>query len=291
MVTLLKLGGSILTDPARLFSFEKGTAIRLAREIRQSGQVPVIVHGTGRAGKAFARHYSGAGRTTREWLIFQLTTGAIGRLGEDLGRVLRDEGVPHCLMPANGLLHRRGGELGWHSPGVLPHLLDCGIAPVLCGDVLAEGRTRFGIVSSDEIVSLAAATMTVRSCVFVTNVDGLLDPAGRLLTEIDAAHLPQARDSDRADVTGGMSAKLASALRAAESGAATTIVNGRVPGRLRDALLGRPVIGTRVLATNTAATAAIGAAQRRNVATAPAVAETSRLPGASLAASKDRGTV
>jgi isopentenyl phosphate kinase len=251
--TLIKLGGSVLTDRTRLFSFQEDLAIRLAREIRQSGRLPVIVHGTGTAGKAYARHYRRAGRVTADWLVFQLTTMAIRRLGDELGRVLRDEGVPHCLLPANALFRRRAdGTLGCCAPDVVPHLLTCGVAPVLCGDVLVEERDRYGVISSDEIVPVLARELPVRSCVFVTDVDGVLTADGRLIEEVDEAGALPASESDRADITGGMSAKLGDATVAARAGANVVIINGRVPGRLRGALRGEAVVGTRVVAPDLA---------------------------------------
>jgi len=248
MFTLLKLGGSILTDRTRLFSFDSAVATRVAREIRQSGQVPIVVHGTGRAGKAYGRHYTLTGRATPDWRVFQLTTEAIRQLGDRLGAVLRDEGLPHCLIPANALFCRRDGGLHWQGPDPLLHLLDCGVIPVLCGDVLVEGAGRFAVVSSDEIMSFLAAALPVQSCIFATDVDGVLDPRGRLVAEVQSAGEAGRHASDSEDVTGGMAEKLAGASSAARDGAAVTIINGRVPGRVRDALCGRPVVGSRVLA-------------------------------------------
>lgn len=247
MYSLVKLGGSVLTRKTSLFSFQTGTAARLAREIRESGQVPVIVYGTGTAGKAYARHYSRIDHSTSDWLIFQLTTRAIRTLGDELSRVLRDEGVPHCLLPVNALFYRRRGQVGWYGPGVLSHLLDCGVAPILCGDVLAEGRACFRILSSDDIVSFLALVMPVKSCVFVTDVDGVLDQRGALVAEIGGSTQLSSQASDREDITGGMAAKLRAARQAAGHGATVTIVNGHIPGRLRDALRGSQVTGTRVL--------------------------------------------
>jgi len=169
MVTIVKLGGSVLTDKTRLFSFQEAVASRLAAEIRQAGgippgDVPVIVYGTGTFGKAYARHYSRPERSTADWRIFQLTTAAIRRLGEEVSRVLHDEGVPHCLIPANALFCQRQGRLGWHGPGPLARLLECGVAPVLCGDVLAEERGCFRIVSSDDIIPFLSVTTSSPSC-------------------------------------------------------------------------------------------------------------------------------
>lgn len=248
MVTIVKLGGSVLTDKIRPLSFEEATARRLAGEIRQSGAVPVIVYGTGTFGKNYARHYSRPERATADWRIFQLTTRAIRLLGENLSRTLHDEGVPHCLIPANALFCRRDGRLGWYGPGPLAQLLDCGVAPVLCGDVLAEAKDCFRIISSDDIIPFLSQDTPAGSCVFVTDVDGVLDDRGELITELNTADGPVASLGGPDDITGAMDAKVVAARQAAWHGADVVIVNGRVPGRLRAALRGEAVIGTRVVA-------------------------------------------
>jgi isopentenyl phosphate kinase len=246
LVTIVKLGGSVLTDKTRLFSFQEATARRLAAEIRQADTIPVIVYGTGTFGKAYARHYSRPARTTADWRIFQLTTMAIRQLGENLSQVLHDEGVPHCLIPANALFYRREGRLSWDGPGPLTRLLGCGIVPVLCGDVLAEERACFRIIGSDDIIPLLAEGMPVGSCVFVTDVDGVLDESGRLISDIGAGPALLASLGGQDDITGAMDAKVVAARLAAQNGAASVIVNGLVPGRLRAALRGDEIVGTRV---------------------------------------------
>jgi isopentenyl phosphate kinase len=255
MVSVLKLGGSVLTYKTRWFSFQEETALRLAMEIREAGTVPVIVYGTGSFGKAYARHYR-QGQATADWGVFQLTTAAIRELGENLSRALHAQGVPHCLLPANAFFFRRDGQLGWDGPAPLDRLLRAGVAPVLCGDVLAEGRDRFRIISSDDIIPILAADMAVSSCVFVTDVDGVLDERGMLVAERSGAQQQVAVFGDQDDITGAMDAKLAAAVQSARAGTQAIIVNGLVPGRLRAALRGEQVTGTRV---TTAALAAVPA--------------------------------
>ena len=48
------------------------------------------------------------------------------------------------------------------------------------------------------------------------------------------------------DVTGGIVNKLEEGFAAAESGVEVLLVNGLVEGRVRDAILGREVLGTRL---------------------------------------------
>jgi isopentenyl phosphate kinase len=55
---VLKLGGSVITDKAKPYSFARENVMRIAREIRDCAQcIPVIVHGTSSYGKSLTRAY------------------------------------------------------------------------------------------------------------------------------------------------------------------------------------------------------------------------------------------
>lgn len=246
MITLVKVGGSVLTDKQRPLVFQHAYARCVAADIRMSGAVPILVHGTGSWAKAIGRHYRKDGGVFRDATGFQMTSWRIRRLQEALTAALRDEGVVCCPLQANAIFHRARGVLDLCDTGPLRRLLDSCVSPLLCGDVLVEGPGIFRVISSDAITVAIARRMAVSDCVFATDVDGVWNSAGQLIQEVTEPGLTVG-DSDRRDVTGGMSAKIAAALEIAATGARTTIVNGRIRGRVRDALARRTVTGTRVV--------------------------------------------
>lgn len=255
MATLVKLGGSVLTEAGRPAGFRAEVGLRLAEEIasevRRGRETPIVVFGTGRAGKAYARYYTGPGRSTRDWNVYQLTTHAIGELGMRLSGVLREAGVPHALLPANALFHRGADGVEWLNSDSVLRLRAAGVVPLIGGDVLVEGPRRFGIISSDTITSLAARLLPVGECVFVTDVDGVLDDAGEVIPIVDELTDLPVDPSDLADITGGMSAKVAEALDIVRLNKPVRIVNGLVPGRLAAAMRGDRVTGTTVISGTT----------------------------------------
>lgn len=247
MTALLKIGGSVLTDKQQPLVFQDAHAHSVAADIRLSRSVPVIVHGTGSWAKAIGRHHRGDGGWFRDQTGFQMTGWRIRLLQEALAAALRDEGVVCSPVQANAIFHRPpGGLLDLYDTRPISRLVDAGVSPLLCGDVLVEGPGVFPVISSDTVLVALARRMRVSDCVFATDVDGVWDPAGQLIEEVTEPG-GAIDDSDRRDVTGGMSAKIVAALEIAATGARTTIVNGRVRGRVRSALTRRAVIGTRVL--------------------------------------------
>jgi isopentenyl phosphate kinase len=249
VITLLKIGGSVLTDKQQPLVFQDTHARSVAADIRLSRSVPVIVHGTGSWAKAIGRHHRAEGEDGwfRDETGFQMTCWRIRLLQEALAAALRDEGVVCCPLQANAIFHRApGGLLELYDTRPISRLVAAGVSPLLCGDVLVEGPGVFPIVSSDAVLAALARHMGVSDCVFATDVDGVWDSAGELIPEVTEPGASVA-DSDRRDVTGGMSAKIVAALEIAGTGARTTIVNGRIRGRIRGALTRRDVIGTRVI--------------------------------------------
>lgn len=246
MIALVKIGGSVLTDKRRPLAFQHADARRVAADMRLSHTVPVIVHGTGSWGKAIGRHYRDDGGWYRDTVDFLMTAARIRMLQEAFLTALREEGLVCCPLQANALVQRSHASLELSDAGPISRLVAAGVSPVVSGDLLVEGPGRFRVVSSDAIAVAIARRMIVSDCVFATDVDGVRDSAGQLIPTATQPGVAAA-DSDARDVTGGMSAKLAAALEIAGTGARTTIVNGRVAGRVRDALLRRSVQGTEVL--------------------------------------------
>ena len=94
--------------------------------------------------------------------------------------------------------------------------------------------------------------------IFVTNVDGVftLDPKSgkdvELLPIVDMNTFRSLRkgESEVNDVTGSIFGKLDMMFKIATLGLETLILNGTVESRLRDALLGKEVICTRIVKGN-----------------------------------------
>jgi isopentenyl phosphate kinase len=97
---------------------------------------------------------------------------------------------------------------------------------------------------------LPADGVIVRRAIWLGETDGVYDPDGQLIEQLDAATLAT-RGSGIAgargtDVTGGMRHRVDTAMALAALGIPSLIANGTTPGLLERALRGKPVPGTHI---------------------------------------------
>lgn len=78
--------------------------------------------------------------------------------------------------------------------------------------------------------------------------DGVYDSKGKTIKKLTPEKFRKLKQdigvSDGIDVTGGMIHKVGEAVKLAEKGIETLIINGRIPGNLEKAILGEKVGGT-----------------------------------------------
>ncbi len=227
--------------------FRNAVARRLAREwkagLRQAGARGVIVHGAGSFGHPLAVQY-GVGRRRlrgqeRDRAVERIRA-QVETLQSRVTQTLLETRVVAAPLPAH---QRRAGS--W--PAVVRRMVADGVTPVTGGDILLDGRMGARILSGDEILYHLARGLRPRRVVFATDVDGLvLD--GRLILELPPAAARRALGvvPRGGDATGGFRGKLGWASRIQRLGVEVVIVNGRVPGRFRDAVSGKRLPGTRL---------------------------------------------
>ncbi|HOX42407.1 MAG TPA: isopentenyl phosphate kinase [Myxococcota bacterium] len=251
---LVKLGGSLITDKSRPYTLRAGVLERLAREIHQARLERPLALVLGHGGGSFPHVSASRYRTAegavddRSWEGFLRVHADAALLNAQVCRALELGGErPFPLAPSAGATARAGRIERWDTRP-LELLLQAGVLPVVYGDVLVDEAQGCAIASTEELFRWLARALRPTRVLLVGKVDGVLDGRGALLPEISQADLPRVRADLRpsdgaADVTGGMLHKVE---RTLETGVPTLILNGLVPDRLRLALLGEDVPGTRV---------------------------------------------
>jgi isopentenyl phosphate kinase len=239
--TIVKLGGSVITDKKVAFSYREKAVRGLGRAIADSGLPVVVVHGGGSFGHTVAKRYGlSSSKSSPSPDGVSETREAMLTLDAKVCASLSAAGLhPYPFSPFT--LLDREGEAG---SSFIDRLLSGGMTPVTFGDVVHDGKG-FRILSGDTMcVELAEMLGAVR-CVMAIDVEGLLDEKGSVIKVLgegaEAKLLPS-----RGDATGGIALKVREALRMASSGTEVRLVSGLRPAEFSKALKGVGFHGTTV---------------------------------------------
>lgn len=253
---LVKLGGSVLTDKARLRTPRKSAIARLTKELAGLGDDLIVVHGAGSYGHVLARRYRLDGPASPEKARGAAIVQRDVRTLDDLvvGGLLR-AGLAPVALPPSAVLGLDDGRVASFDLAPFKDYLRGGLTPVTFGDVVRDRTRGVAICSGDVLMLELAKAFHPRCVVFATDVDGLYtadpkqDDDARLLLAVSKGDLPliDFGPAKGPDVTGGIEAKIRRMLEIASHADECIIVNGNVKSRVRDALRGRIVVGTRVV--------------------------------------------
>jgi glutamate N-acetyltransferase / amino-acid N-acetyltransferase/acetylglutamate kinase len=237
---VVKYGGAAMIDPALKRSFAEEMVL-----LQSAGLRPVIVHGGGpeitktleKMGRksefADGQRITGAeevrvvemvltGRINTEivGLINSLGGNAIGLSGKD-GRLL----MAHKLEPAPGKPDLGFvGEIEAVNSDLLDMFLERGYLPVISPVGFGSDGASYNI-NADVAAGEIAAGCGAERLIFLTDVAGILDDEGTLISEIKAAELEAKLGKT---IKGGMHVKAQAVLQALAAGVrAVHIVDGR----------------------------------------------------------------
>ncbi|ODS68517.1 MAG: acetylglutamate kinase [Acidovorax sp. SCN 68-22] len=262
---VIKYGGNAMTDPELQADFAEDVVL-----LKLVGMNPVVVHGGGpqietalnRLGKK--GHFIQGMRVTDaetmevvEWvlagevqqdivgLIHQAGGKAVGLTGRD-GGLIRAQKLRMKDHQDPALEHDVGqvGEIVGIDPGVVKALQDDAFIPVISPIGFGEHNESYNI-NADMVASKLAMVLQAEKLMLLTNIPGVLNKAGDLLTELSAREI----DAFIADgtISGGMLPKIAGALDAAKAGVnAVHIVDGRVPHAMLLEILSDQAFGTMI---------------------------------------------
>jgi isopentenyl phosphate kinase len=225
MVTVLKLGGSLITeketpetvDEDALSDACDAIAAFLAGEdghgtAKSAGDTPrelVLVHGGGSFGHHHAAKY-GLSSTEGTHSGEELTTvhRAMGRLNERVVDELHDRGVDALPVRPLSVASRDDGLT--FEDGPIEAMLEEGFVPVTHGDVVVDRGRGGTILSGDDIVVSLASSLAVDRVGLCSTVPGVLDDDGTVIKHISSYDdvAPVLGESEATDVTGGMAHKV-----------------------------------------------------------------------------------
>ena len=262
---VIKYGGNAMTDPALQQDFAEDVVL-----LKLVGMNPIVVHGGGpqieealnRLGKkgSFVQGMRVTDEETMEvveWVLAgQVQQDIVGLINAAGGKAVGLTGRDGGLIRARKMLlvdkddpnvkHDVGqvGEITSIDPSVVSALQDDQFIPVISPIGFGEHNESYNI-NADLVAGKLATVLRAEKLMLLTNTPGVLDKAGKLLTNLSAREI----DELFADgtISGGMLPKIAGALDAAKGGVnAVHIIDGRVPHALLLEILTDQAYGTMI---------------------------------------------
>jgi isopentenyl phosphate kinase len=258
-LSILKIGGSVITDKNGELAARTEVINRLAEEIQKANvKNLIVVHGGGSFGHPTAQKYGikeGLKEDTQK-VGFSETHHVMTVLNGLVLDALVWHNIPALSVTPSCCVVTENGRIKHFEDAVLKKLLKTGFVPVLCGDVTLDEKLGFTVISGDQIVAYLARKFDADKIVIGVDTDGLFDadPKGsknaKLYTHLTLSELEKVKEklggSTAADVTGGMLGKIVELVPAVEQGIPVAIVNAAKPNRVYKALMGEAVEGTVV---------------------------------------------
>ncbi len=262
---VIKYGGNAMTDPALQAAFAQDVVL-----LKLVGINPVVVHGGGpqiesalqRLGKtgSFIQGMRVTDAETMgvvEWvlagqvqqeivgLITQAGGKAVGLTGRD-GGMIRAKKLQMLDQADPTIQHDIGqvGEIVGVDPSVLRALQDAAFIPVISPIGFGENNESYNI-NADVVAAKLATVLQAEKLLMLTNISGVLNKAGELLTELSPSQIDAMVEDG--SISGGMLPKISGALDAAKTGVkAVHIIDGRIPHVLLLEILSDQAFGTMI---------------------------------------------
>ena len=268
MTIVIKYGGHAMVDEQLKIDFARDITL-----LKFVGLNPVVVHGGGpqintvleRMGisSKFVRGMRLTDEPTMD--VVEMVLGgkvnkaivaqinqqggkAVGLSGKDSGLIQAkklqivfqedDTKPPEIIDP--GLV----GEVTQINPQIINTLVQEGFIPIIAPVGVGPQGETFNI-NADLVASQVAMALGAGRLIYLTDVDGILDPGGNLISTIDAAAIEQMIATKR--ISGGMIPKIECALEALRVGVEKVpIINGKKRHSLLLELFTDQGIGTEV---------------------------------------------
>ena len=262
---VIKYGGNAMTDPALQKAFAEDVVL-----LKLVGMNPVVVHGGGPQIEGLLQRLGKKGefiegmRVTDaetmevvEWVLGgEVQQDIVGLINQAGGKAVGLTGRDGAMIRARKLMVHDShdpnkeydvgqvGDIVSIDPSVVKALQDDAFIPVVSPIGFGENNESYNI-NADVVAAKLATVLQAEKLLMLTNIRGVLNKAGELLTELT----PREIDELCADgtISGGMIPKIAGALDAAKSGVnAVHIIDGRVPHAMLLEVLTEQAFGTMI---------------------------------------------
>jgi isopentenyl phosphate kinase len=259
-IVFVKLGGSLITDKTKPFTVDNKTLDTVIKEIKKVFKKNirlVIGHGGGSFPHTLAKQYNtinGIKNSESVWGACLVEQAAVKLNSIVLERLLK-VGLPAINLSPLASFIMKNKKVCDVSIQALEKALDLGMLPIVYGDLVLDKKIGFTICSTEKVLSAIALNLNKNkfkaySVIHCTRTNGIYDNKGNTIPVINKNNFAKIKSSLTGsvgiDVTGGMIHKVEESLTLAKKGINSLVLNGQIPENLSKAILGKPVIATRI---------------------------------------------
>lgn len=256
-LTLVKLGGSLITDKSMPYTARYDVLYRLAREIREAGYDNLII---GHGGGSFP-HQSAHKYQTHKGIIDEKSHKGLSVVQNDAAKLnlivvetLIENNINAMSVQPSSIAICENGIIKKWDIEPITRMLEMKMLPIPYGDVALDVKRGCCIISTETILSYLAVRMKAKRIIIAGKVDGVFSGfsergiKAELIREITPENYDEIKKhlagSDSVDVTGGMLHKIEKMMELTMHGITTEIINGEKPDYLKRALEGETGLGT-----------------------------------------------
>lgn len=254
MITLLKLGGSLITDKDSPHTARPDVIRRLGKEIfdywRTDHSPLIIGHGSGSFGHIPAKRYGTRQgvKSAEDWAGFAEVHAEAAALNQIVTNLLRESGLPIIsFVPMNQVKTNNGSITHWDTSEIVKSFSEYGLIPLIFGDTVFDTNQGGTILSTEDLFEHLCSSFAEKPRILLAGLeDGVwydFPRKTKLITKISASDKDDdsfIQGSASTDVTGGMHEKvrLMKELVRNNRAQSVTIFSGDQAGNLTNALLG-----------------------------------------------------
>ena len=267
-LTILKLGGSLLTDKSKPYTYRENILKSAAKEIREcidEGLIQslVLLHGVGSYGHPPVLEYNlHKGFLGPEQLLpLSKTQEIVADFRHIIVKHFQDAGIPICLMYPSSIFIQEKMKIIRYFLEPLKGFASIGMVPLLGGDILIDTTMGWSVGSGDQIGVIIARELKAKRLLLASDVTGIytedpkLSSEAALIENININQLDEVLEhmgkSGVVDASGAMQGKLKSLLPAKElieNGLEVVLFSMMEYGHLKAVLKGEKVQATRIVA-------------------------------------------
>ena len=269
-ITVIKLGGALITDKSTPYIMREDIIENAAKEIKEcldSGLIEglVLIHGVGSFGHPPVLKYElyKGFKNPGQLMHLSTTQQIVNQLRNKIAEIFQKEDIPINLMHASSMAIGNKMKITFSFFDAMKGYLSLGMVPLIGGDMMYDNGMGFSVCSGDQLSVVISRELKANRLIFATDVAGIYDSDPKinkealLIREINMdkveAIIKQLDESKVADASGRMKGKLMTLISIKDlikSGLDTAIISMMQPNILKNFLEGNDVPATRIYNKN-----------------------------------------